>query len=105
MIFLKRRCLINYQSLSRCFSGHGGHPEGRKFISGERILAEGTIEDYKQNIPERMFFFDRFVAYFSKWIPVLDITYFVRNDRESKLTAYYWLGKASLYLKYFFKNS
>ena len=84
-------------TLARCFSSSGAHDIVLKDVIKDDIAyVSGTLEDHKANLPSRLIFNERFVPWINKWLPTVDICYFVRNDRESKGALYYWLGKATL---------
>ncbi len=78
-------------------SGSHGHEAHKTIQRGDVAYMGGSLEDYKQNYPKRLMFNERVIPWISKWFPSVDIAYFVRNDRHSKLALYYWLGRAKLY--------
>jgi len=95
MLSQRIKNIINLR-LFRAFSGdHNSHH--RVIKHGDTEFVEGSLESYKENLPKSLKFNERLIFFANKWFPTVDITYFFRNDRDSKLALYYWLGKLNLY--------
>eukprot|EP00826_Nyctotherus_ovalis_P041495 TRINITY_DN4184_c0_g2_i3.p1 TRINITY_DN4184_c0_g2~~TRINITY_DN4184_c0_g2_i3.p1 ORF type:complete len:303 (-),score=25.13 TRINITY_DN4184_c0_g2_i3:29-937(-) len=84
--------------LSRSLSSHStAHGLQKEVVKADATYVQTTSEGLKESLPTKIVFHERLVHWVSKFFPSVDIAYFVRNDRESKLSLYYWLGKFGLY--------
>lgn len=101
LMFSKR--LRNTLLLSRCFSSHGSvHSLHKETLKNDTAFVQPTVEELKEQLPTKIMFHERLIHWVNKWLPTIDISFFVRNDRESKLALYYWLGKFELYHSFLF---
>lgn len=99
MLMLSRRLktpLLLSRSLSSHSAAHGLHKE---VVKADATYVQATPEELKESLPTKIMFHERLAHWISKFFPAVDIAYFVRNDRESKLSLYYWLGKFKLYFE------